>query len=53
MMGSLRRLGAALRARNLEFLRDRSALGWNLAFPVLLVLGLGYLFSGQIGRAHV
>jgi ABC-type multidrug transport system permease subunit len=46
MMGSLRRLGAALRARNLEFLRDRSALGWNLAFPVLLVLGLGYLFSG-------
>jgi ABC-2 type transport system permease protein len=46
MMDSLRRLMAALRARNLEFLRDRSALGWNLAFPVLLVLGLAYLFSG-------
>jgi ABC-2 type transport system permease protein len=44
--GFWRRLRAATWARNLEFLRDRSAVGWNLVFPVLLVAGLGYVFSG-------
>lgn len=43
---SWRRLSAATWARSLEFVRDRSALGWNLAFPIFLVLGLGYMFSG-------
>lgn len=33
-------------ARSLEFLRDRSALGWNLAFPVLMVGGFAAIFSG-------
>ncbi|MEK6749515.1 MAG: ABC transporter permease [Pseudomonadota bacterium] len=37
---------AVLHARNMEFLRDRSALGWNLAFPFLLVFGLWFMFSG-------
>ena len=31
------RLSAMTWARTLEFLRDRSALGWNIAFPVLMV----------------
>jgi len=43
---SWRRLRAAVWARSLEFVRDRSTLGWNLLFPVLLVLGLAYIFSG-------
>jgi ABC-type multidrug transport system permease subunit len=46
MNGVLRRLKAATWARTLEFLRDRSSLGWNLVFPVLLVFGLAYVFSG-------
>lgn len=43
---SWRRLKAATWARSLEFLRDKSSLGWNLIFPVLLVLGLAWVFSG-------
>lgn len=41
-----RRLRAATWARSLEFIRDKSAVGWNVIFPVLLVLGLAYVFSG-------
>lgn len=41
------RVGALLAARNREFLRDRSSLTWNLLFPVLLVVGLGIVFSGS------
>jgi len=41
-----RRLRAAMLARSLEFLRDRAALSWNLAFPLLLMVGLSYIFSG-------
>lgn len=38
---------AVLHARNMEFLRDRSALVWNLAMPFLLVAGLAFTFSGN------
>jgi ABC-2 type transport system permease protein len=38
---------AVLHARNMEFLRDRSALAWNLAMPFLLVFGLAFTFSGE------
>jgi ABC-2 type transport system permease protein len=38
---------AVLHARNMEFLRDRSALVWNLAMPFLLVFGLAFTFSGS------
>ncbi len=41
----MRRTLAMLRARNLEFLRDRSALSWNIILPILLVFGLGFMFS--------
>ena len=44
------RLLAILHARNIEFLRDRSALGWNILLPVLLVVGMGVIFSGD-GRS--
>jgi len=37
---------AVLHARNMEFLRDRAALTWNLAMPFMLVFGLAFTFSG-------
>lgn len=46
MKGFWSRLLATGWARSLEFVRDRSALGWNIAFPVLLVIGMAYVFSG-------
>jgi ABC-type multidrug transport system permease subunit len=42
---SIRRFFAALQARNLEFLRDRTALGWNLIMPVLIVMGFAFAFT--------
>ncbi len=44
------RILSILHARNIEFLRDRSALGWNILLPVLLVVGMGVIFSGD-GRS--
>ena len=44
------RFFAVFKARNIEFFRDRSSLGWNLFFPVLLLVGLSFIFSGD-GRA--
>lgn len=43
----MRKFLAVLHARNMEFLRDRSALVWNLAMPFLLVIGLAFTFSGS------
>lgn len=45
-----KRFLAVLGARNKEFLRDTSALGWNILFPVLIVAGFAFAFSGE-GRA--
>jgi ABC-2 type transport system permease protein len=42
----MKRWWAMVWARSLEFLRDRSALGWNIAFPLLVVGGMGFAFSG-------
>ena len=44
---NLRRYLALLHCRNLEFLRDRGTFGWNVALPLMLVLGIGFAFSGQ------
>lgn len=43
----MKRFLAVFKARNLEFLRDRSALGWNIIFPVVMVFGFAFLFSGD------
>lgn len=40
------RLLAVLHARNLEFVRDRGTLGWTLVLPVLLVIGMSFVFGG-------
>ena len=42
----MHRLLAILHARNLEFLRDRSTLIFTLLLPVLLVIGMGFVFGG-------
>jgi len=44
---SWRRFRAVLAARNREFLRDRAALSWNILFPVLIVAGFAFAFSGK------
>jgi len=41
----IRRFLAILHARNIEFVRDRSTLGWNVILPVVLVFGLASVFS--------
>ena len=43
----LKRIWSLFKARNLEFLRDRSSLGWNIVLPILLIAGLSYVFSGS------
>jgi ABC-type multidrug transport system permease subunit len=42
----LKRFWAVLTARNIEFIRDRSALAWNFMFPVIVVFGFAFAFSG-------
>ena len=37
---------AVLKTRNLEFLRDRAALGWSVILPVFIVVGMWLIFSG-------
>jgi hypothetical protein len=43
---NFKRFWAVFVCRNLEFLRDRSALTWNLLFPVSLIAGFAFAFSG-------
>ncbi len=38
---------AILNARNKEFIRDRAALSWNFMFPVMLLIGFAFMFSGD------
>ncbi len=44
---SIRRLLAIWRARNLEFLRDRSTLVFNLLFPLVLVVAFAVIFGSD------
>ncbi len=41
-----RRLLSVLHARNLEFLRDRGTLLFSVLLPVMLVIGMGFVFGG-------
>jgi ABC-2 type transport system permease protein len=47
---NLKRFFAVFKARNIEFFRDKSSLSWNLAFPILLLVGFSFIFSGD-GRS--
>lgn len=46
-MSSRARVLALFAARNREFIRDRASLIWNIAFPLLLLVGLALVFSGE------
>lgn len=41
----LARFWAVLRARNLEFFRDRATLSWNILFPIMLIAGFALIFG--------
>ncbi len=43
----MKRFLAILHARNMEFIRDKSSLGWNILFPLLLVVGFALVFTGE------
>ncbi len=43
---NFRRFWALFLCRNLEFLRDRSSLTWNLLFPLSLIAGFAFALSG-------
>ncbi len=43
----MRKFAALFHARNMEFLRDRGTLVWNIAFPLILVFGFAFAFSGD------
>ncbi|MFT4724656.1 MAG: ABC-2 type transport system permease protein [Colwellia sp.] len=47
---NFKRFFAVVKARNIEFFRDRSSLGWNLFFPILMLAGLSFVFAGD-GKA--
>ena len=42
----IRQFAALFKARTMEFVRDRGTFFWNLLFPVFLVLGFAFAFSG-------
>mgnify|MGYP001819614579 CR=1 FL=1 len=43
----LKRIYAIFRARNIEFVRDRSSMSWNIILPVVLMFGLSFVFGGD------
>jgi len=47
MLMNFKRFFAVIKARNIEFFRDKSSLGWNLFFPVLILTALSFVFSGD------
>lgn len=53
LIRSVRRVKAVFIARNHEFIRDRASFGWNLVFPVLIVLALAIVFSGPRGAVFI
>lgn len=42
-----RQLYALFVARNMEFLRDRATLGWNLIFPIFIIAGFAFAFNSE------
>lgn len=42
----IQQFGALFKARTMEFIRDRGTFIWNLLFPVFLVVGIAFAFSG-------
>ena len=47
----LKRIFAIFKARNLEFVRDRGTMAWNILLPIALMAGLSLAFGGE-GRTQ-
>ncbi len=43
----LNRIWTLFKARNIEFLRDRSAFAWNILFPIFVIVGFSVLFNDE------
>jgi ABC-type multidrug transport system permease subunit len=43
----MKKFNALVYARTMEFVRDKGTFFWNLLFPVVLVLGFSFAFSGN------
>lgn len=43
----MKKFTAMFKARTMEFVRDRGTFFWNLLFPVVLVFGFAFAFSGD------
>lgn len=43
----MQKFTAMFKARTMEFVRDRGTFFWNLLFPVILVFGFAFAFSGD------
>jgi ABC-type multidrug transport system permease subunit len=43
----MKRFFALLNARNKEFVRDRGSMAWSLLFPLLIIFGFSFAFSGN------
>ena len=43
----MRKFAAMFKARTMEFVRDRGTFFWNLLFPIVLVFGFAFAFSGS------
>lgn len=43
----MKKLLALINARNKEFYRDKTAMGWTLIFPIIVLLGFTYGYSGK------
>lgn len=41
----MHRFLAVVHARNMEYLRDRATLSWNIVFPLLLIIGFSVVFD--------
>lgn len=46
------RIFALFMARNMEFIRDRSSLGWSILFPFLVIAGFSMMFSGRAAQTY-
>ncbi len=42
----LQRILAIFHARNMEFVRDRASMSWNIILPIVLMFGLALVFGG-------
>ncbi len=43
----MKQFAAMFKARTMEFVRDRGTFFWNLLFPIVLVFGFAFAFSGR------